>query len=66
MAVAAIWPSATDIVIDSAYRGMAIAICIPAGGAGACHEDGVVGMTMAEPAVPTGMGTAGIQRGYNA
>jgi hypothetical protein len=66
MAIAAIWPSAADTVIDSTYRGMAIAVRIPAGGAGACHEGGVVGVAMADPAVPAGVGTAGIQRGYDA
>ena len=66
MAIAAIRPSAADIVIDNAYRGMAIVVRVPAGGAGIRHKGCIVAMTMAEPAVPAGMGTAGIQRSYNA
>ncbi len=66
MAIAAIWPSAADIVIDDAYRGMTIVVRVPAGGAGACHEGCVVGMAMAEPAVPAGVGTAGTQGSYDA
>ena len=73
MAIAAIWPSAAGIVIDDAYisrllcpGAVAIVVRVPAGGAGACHEDGVVGVAMADPAVPAGVGTAGIQRGYDA
>ena len=73
MAIAATWPSATDIVIDSAYisrllrpGAVAIVVRVPAGGAGIRHKGGVVGMSMAEPAVPAGMGTAGTQRSYDA
>ncbi len=66
MAIAATWPSAAGVVIDDAYRGMAIIVRVPAGGAGIRHEGGVVGMPMAEPAVPAGVGTAGIQGSYNA
>ena len=73
MAVAAIWPSAAGVVIDNAYisrllrtGAVAIVVRVPAGGAGACHEDGVVGVAMADPAVHAGMGTAGIQRSYDA
>ena len=66
MAIAAIWPFATDIVIDNAYGGMAIAIRISAGGAGIRHKGGVVAMPMANPAIPAGVGTAGIHWSYNA
>ncbi len=73
MAIAAFWPSAADIVIDNAYisrllrpGAVAIVVRVPAGGAGACHEDGVVGVAMAKPAVPAGVGTTGVQGSYNA
>ncbi len=73
MAIAAIWPSAAGIVIDNAYvsrllrpGAVAIVVRVPAGCAGIRHEGDIVGMSMAEPAVPAGVGTAGIQGSYNA
>ncbi len=66
MAIAAIRPFATDIVIDNAYRGMAIVVRVPAGGAGIRHKGCIVGVAMAESTVPAGVGAAGIQRSYNA